>query len=176
MGNTEQIHQAFVDGDVSTIRLALGSPPDFPSTKGPDWLGDVLTYAIYWSPIETVRELLALGADANVDTGDGFPPLIAATDRQPRHGTDDRCEVIELLLEHGADPNVRGMNDGTPLHQAVWKHATWPSHRRAVGLLLGHGADPNLATRIDDCSTPAQDAAAMGAAELAQLIRESAQN
>ena len=41
----------------------------------------------------------------------------------------------------------------------------------AVELLLAHGADPNARTRIDDCSTPLEDAEAGGFSETAALLR-----
>jgi len=75
-----------------------------------------------------VGALLVLGANPRHDPGDGFPPLIALTDRRPRDGVDERVEIMHLLLEHGANPNLRGMNDGTPLHQIVWKREAWPDH------------------------------------------------
>jgi ankyrin repeat protein len=45
-------------------------------------------------------------------------------------------EIVKLLLEHGADPNIRDMYGETPLHDAAyWGHAD------VVKLLLEHGAD-----------------------------------
>ena len=172
--NDLALHNAFVAGDVETIRKLLGDPPDFPNNEGPDWLGNLLTYAIYWSPVETVRALLEMGADAAYEADDGFPPLIATTDRRPRDGVDDRVQVLRLLLEHGADPNRQGMNDGTPLHQVVWKREAWPDHADAVRVLLEHGADPHLRTRIDDYSSALEDAEAVGAAELVTLMGDTA--
>lgn len=174
MATAFALHEAFVAGDVSRIRALLGEPEDFPNSPGPDWLGDLLIYAIYWSPLSTIEELLALGADACVEVDDGFPPLIAATDRDSKAERDDRVEVVRLLLQHGADPNVRGLNDGTSLHHVVWKHQGWSAHLDAVRVLLESGADPHLKTRIDDCTSPLEDAEAMGAPELASLLRAGA--
>jgi ankyrin repeat protein len=171
MTDSIALHEAFVRGDIDAIRSLLGDPTEFPNNVGPLWLGNTLVYAIYWSPLATVRELLELGADANYEADDGFPPLIAATDRRPRDGVDDRAAVIGVLLEHGADPNVRGMNDGTPLHQVVWKREGWPGHLDAARVLLAHGADPHLKTRIDDCTSALEDAEAARATELAALLR-----
>jgi ankyrin repeat protein len=171
VAGSQAVHDTFVSGDVDAIRAAIGNPPDFPKGLTPLWLGDVLVYAIYWSPRATIRELLALGADPNHPTDDGFPPLIAATDRRPQSGVDDRAEVIRLLLEHGADPNIRGLNDGTPLHQVVWKRAGFPAHLDAARALLAYGADPELKTRIDDCTSPLEDAVAADALDLVALLR-----
>lgn len=170
MSQALELHDAFVRGDVAAIRSLLGDPPGFPNSETPDWLGDVLTYAVYWSPLAAIEELLELGADARRDPGDGFPPLIAATDRRPRDGRDERVEVMRLLLAHGADPNVQGMNDGTPLHQVVWKRDGWADHLEAARVLLEGGADPHVKTRIDDFSSALEDAQAADATALVQLL------
>jgi len=168
------LHNAFVTGNIDAICALLGNPPDFPNTQGPDWLGNLLTYAVYWSPVDTVRTLLEMGADATFEADDGFPPLIATTDRRPRDGVDERVEVLRLLLLHGADPNLHGMNDGTALHQVVWKREGWDDHLDAVRVLLEYGADPLLKTRIDDYNSALEDAQAVGAMDLALLLGTAA--
>jgi uncharacterized protein len=50
------------------------------------------------------------------------------------------------------------MNDGTALHQVVWKREGWDDHPEAVRVLLHYGADPYLKTRIDDCKSALEDA------------------
>jgi ankyrin repeat protein len=72
---------------------------------------------------------------------------------------------IRTLLEIGADPNQRGINDYTPLHMAVSEH-----NLRAVELPLQAGADPRLRTRIDDCETPRELAEQGGLGEIAELL------
>jgi hypothetical protein len=37
-------------------------------------VGPILTYAIYWSPLRFIEELLAIGADPNGHDHDGFRP------------------------------------------------------------------------------------------------------
>jgi uncharacterized protein len=171
VGNDNVLHEAFVRGDVDAIRAALGSPPGFPNSQGPDWVGNLLVYAIYWSPLPAVRSLLDLGADATYEGNDGFPPLVAVIDRRSQGGIDDRVEVIRLLLERGADPNLRGVNDGTPLHQVVWKRDRWPASVEAARTLMAFGADPHLRTRIDDCTSALEDAGAVGARDLVEVLR-----
>jgi ankyrin repeat protein len=48
---------------------------------------------------------------------------------------------VKLLLEHGADPNIKNKDGITPLHWAVFKSGV---HVEVVKLLLEHGADPNI--------------------------------
>ena len=123
--------------------------------------GPILTYAIYWSPLRFIEELLAIGADPNGHDNDGFPPLIAALCKtRPQPGSparDDVVDVLARLLDAGADPNQRGINDWTALMMAVVE-----TNVEAVRLLLSRGADPALRTRIDDYET-ALDIATAGA-------------
>jgi uncharacterized protein len=147
-----RIDEAFAAGDLQGLRAALDDPPGFPNNQMPLAIGPILTYAIYWSPLRFIEELLALGADPNGHDNDGFPPLIAALCKTHPHpgslARDDVQEVLARLLDAGADPNQRGINDWTALHAAV--HET---NVEAVRLLLARGADRELRTRIDECDT-----------------------
>ena len=149
----ERIDAAFRAGDLEALRAAVDDPSVIPNGPMPMSIGPCLAYAIYWSPLGFVRQLLELGADPNHDDGDGFPPLIAALSKLTPHpgswNRPDVLEVIELLLAHGADPNQRGVNDYTALHKAVEQRSL-----PAVELLLRAGADRTLRTRIDECETP----------------------
>ena len=148
-----RIDAAFADGDIAALRAAVDDPPDFPNNAMPVAVGPILTYAIYWSPLRFIEELLALGADPNGHDHDGFPPLLAALCKtHPQPGSLTRTDVVEVmsrLLDAGADPNQRGLNDWTALHMAV--HET---NVEGVRLLLARGADRELRTRIDDRDTP----------------------
>jgi ankyrin repeat protein len=132
-------------------------------------IGSCLTYAVYHSPLAFIRTLLELGANPNVDDHDGFPPLIAALScSHPQPGSPGRTDVVDVirrLLEFGADPNQRGLNDWTPLHAAVaYRSVT------AIDVLIDAGADPRLRTRIDERSTPREDAEAAGLADHARAL------
>jgi uncharacterized protein len=158
-------HAAYLAGDMAALRAALDDPPDFPNCRQPFDLavGDhPLEYAIYWSPLSFIEQLLGLGADPNYLDPAGFPPLIAALSaRRP-----DKLQVLEALLASGADVGQRGVNDWTPLHYAVVERDA-----EAVRLLLAHGADPMLKTRIDDFTSPLEDADAAGFTSGAELMR-----
>lgn len=161
-------HQAFIAGDLAAIREILGDPEGFPNCAMPfdGAMGEhPLSYAIGWAPLPLLRELLELGADPNKAVQDGFPSLIEALSLR----RDDRVDRVRLLLDFGADANQRGINDWTPLHYAVSLR-----NLDALRLLLERGADPALRTRIDECSTPLEDAEAQGFAEAAALLRERA--
>jgi ankyrin repeat protein len=70
-----------------------------------------------------------------------------------------------VLLEHGANPDGRGINDWTPLHMAVSQGSA-----AAARVLLAHGADPTLRTRIDNYDTAGEYAGALGLHHLARLL------
>ena len=161
------VDHAYSVGNLAGLRAALGSPADFPNCVQPHELGVgkyPLEYAIYWSPLPFIIELLEAGADARYPDDAGFPSLIAAlsTDRP------NRLAVLTVLLDNGADVGQRGINDWTPLHYAVVQRDL-----PAVELLLEYGADPAARTRIDDCTTPLEDAEATGFADAAALMRRA---
>ncbi len=158
------IHEAYVKGDLEALRRLLGNPPDFPNTRGPRGIGgNVLEYAIYWSPLDFIRTLLELGANPNYPDHAGFPSLIAAlaTERA------DKREILELLLAFGADVNERGVNGYTPLH-----YAAAINEPEIIELLLTNGADPNSRTNVDDYTTPLEEAERCGHTEAAEILRK----
>ena len=148
--------------------MALGNSPRWFDEPMPDefGLGHPLEYAIYWSPLGFIEALIALGANVNYEDDAGFPALIAALSTD-RHGRGDRLDVLRLLLRHGADM-TRGLNDWTPLHYAANLRDL-----DALRLLLDAGADPTVRTRIDDLTTPLEEAEAAGFAEGAALLRQA---
>lgn len=152
---------------MAALKAALGHPADFPNCRQPRDLAVCdypLEYAIYWSPLPFIIELLEAGADVDYPDGAGFPSLIAAlsSDRP------NRLAVLTLLLDNGADVGRHGVNDWTPLHYAVVQRDL-----PAVELLLEYGADPSVRTRVDDRTTPLEDADATGFAEAAALMRRA---
>ena len=160
------VDQAYRSGDLARLREALGDPPDFPNCRQPPHVGvgdHPLEYAIYWSPLAFIEELLAAGADPNYLDPAGFPSLIAALSS----GRPDQHDILRLLIERGADVEQRGLNDWTALHYAVNQRDL-----DGVTILLEHGADPNARTRIDDCTSPLEDAECMGFAEAVELLRQ----
>ncbi len=160
-------HDAYRNGDLAALRAVLGNPVDFPNCIQPENLGVSrypLASAIDWSPVSFIAALLDLGADPNYPDESGFPSLISTLSP----GRQDGIEVLQLLLERGADVMQRGLNDWTPLHTAV-------AHKdgEAVKILLRYGANPMTRTRIDDYSTPLEDAETVQWPEGAALLRET---
>ena len=170
----ERLDDAFRRGDLEALRAAVDDPDLVPNGPMPMTIGSCLVYAVYHSPLTFIRTILEIGADPNAPVDDGFPPLIAALScarEEPGVNTrTDVDDVIRLLLSFGADPNQRGINDYTPLHMAVAER-----NLLAIQRLLDHGADPDLRTRIDDCETPGEMAAAAGMTEAAALLARRGQ-
>lgn len=127
-------------------------------------LGHPLEYAIYWSPVGFISSLLDAGSNPNYQDHGGFPSIIAAlsTDRA------DRLDIVRVLIDGGADPNMRGVNDWTPLHYSVAIRSV-----DAIGLLLAAGADPVLETRIDDYRNVIEEAEIAGFEAGASLLRDA---
>ncbi|MBO0751333.1 MAG: ankyrin repeat domain-containing protein [Bradyrhizobiaceae bacterium] len=97
--------------------------------------------------IQSARTLLAAGArpnDVHPDTGQ--TALIVAS-------TMGNTDIVALLLDNGADPNIKDANTFTALHAAVrdsdygTDHASRVTAAATVKVLLAHGANPNA--RID---------------------------
>jgi len=73
----------------------------------------------------------------------------------------DFPDIVELLLEYGANPNVGGRDSS--LHMAVRRRL-----RDMTELLLKKGADPNV--RDIDGNTPLHTAVAVGDPEIVELL------
>ena len=166
------IDVAFRAGSLEALRQAVEDPSAIPNGHMPLAIGPCLEYAIYHSPLAFIRELIEIGADVNPQHHDGFPPLHAALScSHPQPGSPGRrdvLDVVRMLLAAGADPNQRGLNDWTPLHAAV-------AYRNldAIPVLIESGADPRLRTRIDDCSTPREDAESVRLTEFARVLADA---
>jgi ankyrin repeat protein len=91
-----------------------------------------LHWAAHWNDTDTVRLLIAAGADAKAVNRYGATPLseAAALGNAP---------VVEMLLKAGADPNTRTTYDG----ETVLMTTARSGNAEAVRALLDHGADAN---------------------------------
>jgi len=110
-----------------------------------------LVYAVRSNNLDSVKVLLAAGADVNQVTGYGWSPLLVAT--QNRY-----YKLGAYLLEHGADVNLANKGLWTPLYLATdnrnIESGDYPvrkgdmDHLDYIKLLLDKGANVNA--RIKD--------------------------
>jgi ankyrin repeat protein len=110
-----------------------------------------LVYAARANDLESVKVLLAAGADVNQGSGYGWSPLLVAT--QNRY-----YQLAAYLLDRGANPNRPNNGGWTPLYLATdnrnIENGDYPvrkpdmDHLEFIRLLLGHGADVNA--RVKD--------------------------
>jgi ankyrin repeat protein len=98
--------------------------------------------------------------DANPNITDGYS-------RTPLHYAveNGHQEVVKLLLDKDADPNIENRYSGrTPLQNAVEN-----GHQEVVKLLLDKDADPNIESRYSG-QTPLQNAVENGHQEVVKLL------
>jgi ankyrin repeat protein len=105
-----------------------------------------MVYAARANDVESVKILLAAGADVNQVTGYGWSPLLVAT--QNRY-----YKLGAFLLDHGADPNLPNKGGWVPLYLATdnrnIESGDYPvrkgdmDHLEFIKLLLDKGANVN---------------------------------
>ena len=121
--------EALRAGDFAAFQKKLNEDPQAANRKGPGG-STPLMYAALYGDSDSVRRLLAAGADPNARNEAGATALMWAV---------YDLEKTRLLVEHGAGVNARSDNGRTPLMIAASRFGSTP----ILQLLLDHGASPS---------------------------------
>jgi ankyrin repeat protein len=158
---TPDVYEAAALGETELVKDLLGEIPEGANAMAPDGFG-LLGLSVYFGRVETARFLLGEGANPNTSSANQFKvrPIHSAA----AHLDADRSlDLVRILLEGGADPNVTQAGGWTPLHQAA-------AHGReeVAKLLVEKGA--SLTAKSDDGRTPLEMARAKKHTELEALL------
>lgn len=97
--------------------------------------------AINYGQPQAFHMLIARNPDIHIRTNLGKSPLHLAASPQVNR---DHVDLMQVLLDCGADPNARDNDDSTPLHHSSWwEKEGYPLLKGTVEgtrLLLEHGA------------------------------------
>ncbi|HEY4839735.1 MAG TPA: ankyrin repeat domain-containing protein [Candidatus Acidoferrales bacterium] len=136
-------------GDRPAFQKLIRDNPGNINKKGPAG-STPLMYAALYSDVDSVRQLLKMGADPNLQNEAGATALMWAT---------DNLEIVTELVEHGADVNAKSGDSRTPLLIAAGRYGAAP----VVKSLLDHGANPSAhSPGLGGDMTPLAEAAYVG--------------
>lgn len=131
------LHYAVRHSQLAAVKLLLqaGANPNAQDADG----NTPLHYVFLWGAdtLTLAQVLLAAGANANQ------PNTVANGSMAPIHyAVEFAPDVLELLIQQGAQLNLPDAAGLTPLHYAVCGQFRDRAHN--IQLLLTHGADPTL--------------------------------
>jgi ankyrin repeat protein len=117
-----------------------------------------LGLACYFGQLEVARYLILKGADVNQPSNNGFHvfPIHSAA-------AGDYTDIARILIENGAQVNVRQQAGATPLHSAAQN-----GNLELLIMLLENGAETNV--RMEGGKMPADLAKDKGFGEIADIL------
>ncbi|WP_341792937.1 ankyrin repeat domain-containing protein [Rickettsia endosymbiont of Ceutorhynchus obstrictus] len=118
-----QLFSALKDGDIKAMRFWLDKGANLTSSDNlsktiniRNLSGETILFkAIDEDKADVVKFLLKKGADSNIATSWGLPPLHFAAFRE-------NLEIIELLIKSGAKINAQDVDGETALYYLLCKH------------------------------------------------------
>ncbi|CAH8772651.1 ankyrin repeat domain-containing protein [Paenibacillus dendritiformis] len=162
----EEVCKAAQAGDASRLSALLEANPQLANEENGDGLLP-LGIAAHCGRVDVVRTLLDRGADVNALSCSAISIIPSNTALHAAiAGARDR-EVIQLLLERGANPALLDSNGHTCLHVAVLHD----DGIELIRLLLDHGADANA--RAEGGDTALSLALAQGHRHTAEFLRRN---
>jgi ankyrin repeat protein len=151
------IFEATAAGKADKVSAILEADPD----AAKSWSADGFTalhFAAFFNRPEIARDLIRHGADVAAVARNPMKVMPLHSAAAAHSG-----EIVRLLLENDAPPNVPQEGGWVPLHQAAQI-----GDQEMVKVLLQHGADPQL--RNNDGKSAAEMTRAKGYEEIAKLL------
>ena len=127
------LFEACVVGDLERVRALLASDPGLVNAFAADGF-QALGLAAFFNQPRAAQALLENGAQVNTPSRNA--QMVAPINSASASGA---LEIARMLLDHGADPNLRQEGGFVPLHNAAQNGQV-----ELIELLLEQGAEINL--------------------------------
>ena len=159
--------------EVEEMLRASGAGASAELIEGTGYAIPTLVLAALASPAEMVRLLIDHGAEVDLKTNLHDPRREIPLGSSALHcaASQGRLEVVLVLLEAGASPNIRDGKEATPLWYVTRFHDP-ENHVAITRALLEAGADPLLTDWRE--ATPFHVAAGRGNIEVVDILLEKA--
>ncbi len=153
------IFEAATAGKINNILRLLARDPQLVNAYNEDGF-QALGLACYFGHYDVAEYLIKAGAPVNSPSRNDLKaaPIQSAA-------AAGRTKIVDLLLKHKADPNVREQGGYTPLHAAAQN-----GDLATVRVLIYGGADLDI--HSDDGKLPLDLALEEGHTEVAKLLQE----
>jgi uncharacterized protein len=151
------LFEASAAGKFDVVAHLLYQHPDAVNDYAEDGFTP-LGLACYFGQFEVARYLVLKGADVNLSSNNGFNvfPIHSAA-------AGNYTDIVRMLVENGANVNVKQQAGATPLHSAAQN-----GNLDLLILLLENGAEINA--RMEGGRLPADMAREKGFAEIAEIL------
>ena len=153
------IFEAAATGKINHILRLLARDPQLVNAYAEDGF-QALGLACYFGLFDVAEYLVKAGAPVNSHSRNDLKAAPIQSAAAAGHG-----KIVEFLLKHKADPNIREQGGYTPLHAAAQN-----GDRNMIRTLLYGGAD--LTIQSDDGKMPLDLALEAGHTEAAKLLQE----